>query len=145
MTNTVDVAIMNKLSSSLASFPVATEGTDITDNAGDAYTNRNYSHASFDTICVYPLWSCALRNNVIWHPSDNQHSDNVDVSNNSGWPTCAINAKVESYFRGVKHGRLAATRRNDKLHFSFFALLHHHWNARFCCTNTCTSCCVLRR
>jgi len=59
------------------------------------------------STCLSFVVTCATNQRHSVYASDNQHFDDVDVSSDSGWPTCATNAKVESYFRSVKHGRLA--------------------------------------
>jgi len=59
--DTVDVLNLKKSPPFSASFAEVTEGVDISDNAGDAAANKNYSPASFECIHgiihVYPSWS----------------------------------------------------------------------------------------
>lgn len=108
---TTDALSLKKSSPFSASFALAIEDVDIGEGADDAPSNSNYSPMGFDCIRdiihLYPLWSCAMQNDVVRHASDMQECDDVDVSEDVSWPACPTNAKVESHFKSVKHGRLA--------------------------------------
>ena len=104
----VDVRNLKKSSPFTGAFAAAIADIDVSMDNVDASANVNCSPAGFecirDVIHVYPLWSCVLQNDVTQYASD---SHTIDRSTESQWPTCATNAKVESYFKSVKHGRLA--------------------------------------
>lgn len=110
--DTVDVRSLKQSSPFTAAFASIIDDIDLSSDAVNASANINYCPAGFecirDIIHVFPLWSCTLQNDVMQYASDTPECGSVDMSQDVGWPTCATNAKVESYFKSVKHGRLGS-------------------------------------